>query len=191
VNDRQRWESRYNNADLVYGEEPSDFLAENEELLPRRGLALDVAAGEGRNAAFLAGRGLQVIALDISIRALARCRRRATTLAASVEAAVTDLNEFQVPADWFDLIINFNYLQRDLTPALVKGLRPGGMVVFETLTKEHLRWKPDFNPDYLLETGELLRLFSRLQTVKYRELTITLNGSKRSVASIMARKPAP
>ena len=42
-----------------------------------RGLALDVAAGTGRNAIFLAERGFRVVAIDISSIALEEARRRA------------------------------------------------------------------------------------------------------------------
>lgn len=184
--DRERWEARYEAEDFVHGVEASEFLRENCHLLPRSGLALDVAAGEGRNAAFLAGIGLSVIALDISLRALKKCRRLA-----NVSAAVVDLTQFSLPRDRFDLVINFYYLNRDLAPEITSSLRRGGLLVFETLTVAHLRWKPDFNPEFLLRSGELLELFSGLRVIKYREIDLQTDRGPRSVASLIARKETP
>jgi len=189
--DRELWEARYGRPELIHGNQPSLFLRENSDLLPRGGLALDIAAGEGRNALYLAGRGFEVIAVDISTRALEKCRAQASVRGLAVAAAALDLTRFTMPADRFDLIVNFNYLQRDLAPAITDALRPGGVLVFETLTVAHLRWKPDFNPEFLLRAGELPTMFRRLRLIKYREADLEspgAGGSKRSVAGLVARK---
>lgn len=192
MTDREHWEDRYASPERLHGDEPSEFLRANTEFLPRRGLALDIAAGEGRNSVFLASLGLQVVALDISMRALEKCLLLAHDKGASVEVAAVDLKQLVIPSNHFDVIVNFNYLERELAPKIVAGLRPGGLVVFETLTTDHLRWKPDFNPEYLLARGELPRMFHGLRLIKYRESdleTSTPEGqSRRSVASLIARK---
>jgi SAM-dependent methyltransferase len=173
---------------MVHGREPSAFLIENAGLLPRAGTALDIAAGEGRNAVFLATQGLDVIAIDISLRALEKCRQFAREQNVEVAVAAVDLKRFAIGLESFDCIVNFNYLQRDLAPQIIAALRPGGVLVFETLTREHLRWKPDFDPEFLLREGELAEMFRALRVVKYREATIEAGESFRSVAGIIARK---
>ena len=65
----QRWDQRYDRETYVYGEEPVVFLAEQIERL-RKGKALVLAAGEGRNAVYLAQQGFQVVAVDISAKGL-------------------------------------------------------------------------------------------------------------------------
>ena len=189
---RERWDARYEKPSLIHGDQPSEFLRENADLLPNAGLALDLAAGEGRNAVFLAELGLEVLALDISVRALQKCKRLAGERKVRVEAAAVDLTTFAIPPDSFDVIVNFNYLQRVLGPQIITGLKPRGVVVFETFTKAHLRWKADFNPEYLLGPGELAQLFAGLHLLKYREMEGRGQGladaSTKSVASIIATK---
>jgi tellurite methyltransferase len=184
---RELWDARYDKPHLIHGDQPSDFLCENAGLLPNAGLALDLAAGEGRNVVFLAELGLEALALDISLHALQKCKRLAEERKVRVEAASIDLTTFDIPPDRFDVIVNFNYLQRNLAPQIVRGLKSGGMVVFETLTRAHLRWKAEFNPEFLLGPGELLQLFAGLHLIKYRETDLPAGASTKSVASIIAK----
>lgn len=59
------WDARFAESPFVFSESPNATLAaEAAELSPRR--ALDVAAGEGRNAVWLAQRGWQVTAVNFS-----------------------------------------------------------------------------------------------------------------------------
>jgi hypothetical protein len=60
------WNERYSAYDFVYGVAPNEFLASMADRLPASGRALDIGAGEGRNALFLATRGLSVLAVDQS-----------------------------------------------------------------------------------------------------------------------------
>lgn len=78
--DSGAWDERYAAKDLVWGGEPNRWVArEVAEITPAR--ALDLAAGEGRNALWLAARGWRVTAVDFSRVALERGRRRAEELA--------------------------------------------------------------------------------------------------------------
>ncbi len=71
--DARAWDERYAASDLVWSAGPNQFVAaECADLTPGR--ALDLAAGEGRNAIWLAGRGWQVTALDFSQVALDKGR---------------------------------------------------------------------------------------------------------------------
>jgi tellurite methyltransferase len=187
---KPRWETRYSKSGVSADLTPSCYLVENQGLVPHRGLALDVASGTGRNSIFLAQLGLDVIALDISETALVLCGQHAVKAGVTVSRAVVDLSTFQIAPDTFDLIINFNYLQRDLAAVLVEGLKVGGVLVFETMTRDHLQENPDFTPDFLLKPGELLRLFRGLHLLKYREADIPGRSGMRSVASIFAIKDA-
>ena len=72
--DASDWDSRYAAADLVWSVGPNQFVeSECRELTPGR--ALDLAAGEGRNAIWLARRGWQATAVDFSQVALDKGRR--------------------------------------------------------------------------------------------------------------------
>lgn len=186
MSERIKWDKRHDTDEMIGGSEPASFLYCNAESLPASGLALDIAAGQGRNSVFLAKRGLKTVALDISTRALERCLSLARAGGVQIEVAAVDLTAFVIPAKTFDVIVNFNYLQRDLAPGIIEGLKPGGLLLFETMTVDYLRYRPDFNPDFLLRRGELVQMFRGLHLIKYRE---SILQSARPVASLMARKP--
>jgi len=67
--DAKAWDARYADSELVWSAEPNIFVArECADLTP--GIALDLAAGEGRNAIWLAKQGWEVTAVDFSQTAL-------------------------------------------------------------------------------------------------------------------------
>lgn len=187
IQDSQRWDARYTeNARYSTFEKPRPFLVNHAGLLPSSGLALDVAMGLGGNAEFLLERGLKVIGVDISRVALKRARQRLRALM----AAQADLTRFYLPDNTFDVILNFFYLQRDLWPNYVRALRPGGWLIFETLTIDFRSLQPEIDPKYLLAPGELRHAFPSLVIVDYQEGWSTSdNGHRRPVAGLVARKP--
>ena len=69
--DRQAWDSRYTAAELLWTAQPNRWLVEEVAGLPA-GRALDLGAGEGRNAVWLAAGGWTVTAVDFSAAAWAR-----------------------------------------------------------------------------------------------------------------------
>ncbi|MFE1785435.1 class I SAM-dependent methyltransferase [Streptomyces sp. NPDC059506] len=84
--DSREWDERYASRELVWGAEPNRWLVrEVEDLAPGR--ALDLAAGEGRNALWLADRGWRVTAVDFSRTALDRGRRLAARRAGGAPGA--------------------------------------------------------------------------------------------------------
>jgi SAM-dependent methyltransferase len=105
---REDWDQRYGESELVWPADPNIFLvAEAADLPPGR--ALDVACGEGRNAIWLARRGWQVVGADYSPAAL----RKAAQVAASAGVEVTFVEAdatLRSPEGPFDLVV-FCYLQ--------------------------------------------------------------------------------
>ena len=77
--DATDWDQRYSTAELIWTAEANQFVAAETEHLPP-GRALDLAAGEGRNAIWLAQRGWNVTAVDFSQVALDKGRRLAESL---------------------------------------------------------------------------------------------------------------
>lgn len=183
--DRQRWNTRYQQYEKPSIKRPRKFLLENAAYLPQKGLALDVAMGLGGNAGFLLARGLRVIGVDISEIALRRAYQRLPELF-PVQA---DLRHFSLPDRAVDVILNFYYLERSLWPFYHRALKPGGILVFETMTQDMSLTHPEIDPVYLLAPGELCQAFSKLEILVYREETINEDGRQRPVASLVARCP--
>jgi len=155
-----KWDERFRMEECVLGTEPSGFLADNIELItslvPGK-RALDLACGEGRNSIYLASRGFSVVGLDISEAGLEKARSWMEREDVQIEFRLTDLQDY-VFTECFDLIINFNFLLRDLIPKAVEALSPGGVMVFDTLLDSP--YVPTTHKkEHLLQPGELLRIF--------------------------------
>ena len=200
ANDAKNWDQRYR-SEPYSDPEPAPFLREILPLCPR-GRALDLAMGAGRNAVYLAGRGWRVTGLDSSRVALEKAAALARDHQVRVHWAAdlprefspklpglllleADLELWSLPAEQFDLIVCFNFLQRSLFASIERALRRGGMLVYETYTVEQLGF-PDgpHNLDYLLRSGELRQSFGELETLFYCELR-----TGKGIASLLARKP--
>jgi rhodanese-related sulfurtransferase len=166
---------------------PSSWLLANALLAPPGGRTLDVACGRGRHALLLAGAGFAVRAVDRDPGQIAWLETLARRLRLPLETAVVDLETggaYLGEAEW-DLVLVFNYLHRPLFPALVRALRPGGILLCETYTRDQATRGRPANPDHLLEPGELERLVAPLDVLRRREGEY----DGRSLASVAARKP--
>lgn len=166
---------------------PADWLISHAGWLPLRGEALDVACGRGRHALWLAARGLRVMAVDRHAEAIAELKQLAATQMLPVVAEVLDLEsgDPDLGTERFDVIVVINYLHRPLLPTLLKALRPGGVLIYETFTRDQAKRGKPSNPAFLLEPGELAHAVEALNVVAIREGDM----GDRSIASIVALKP--
>jgi rhodanese-related sulfurtransferase len=171
---------------------PSSFLVEAFDLLPK-GLALDLAMGEGRNAIYLATRGFDVDGVDASPRRVALARAAARRLGAPIRALVANVEDgtYVIPIGTYDVILVFNYLHRPILPDIKDGVVPGGVVVYQTFTTEQARYGRPRDPAHLLEPGELERTFADWEILRHREIVgpSRTTGRPRALAGIVARKP--
>ncbi len=148
---------------------------------------MDLACGGGRNSVLLAQRGLRVMAIDCSWDALRQGRELAAQSRVAVSWARADLDNFVFPAATFDVILCFYYRDPRLYTPLRQSLRPGGLLFYETFTREQLQFGVGpHNPAHLLEPEELLNAFGDWDLIFYRETWI-----ERGVAALVTRKAAP
>lgn len=150
---------------------PARWLVDHAHLLPTTGDALDVASGSGRNAFWLAARGLKTLAIDRSATAIAEIRETARRLDLPLRAEIVDLetDEAPLPVAAYDVIVVVHYLHRALFPALRAALKPGGVLVYETFTRAQAQRGKPANPAFLLEPGELGTLVAPLNVLVERE----------------------
>jgi tellurite methyltransferase len=167
---------------------PEPFLVEVLPLIPR-GLALDVAAGRGRNSIALARAGMRVVAVDSSAEAIAAIQSVVRAEHLPIDAVAADVGEFPLHADSFDAIININFLDRALFPAFARALKPGGVLVADTFLVDQAEIGHPKNADYLLRHYELCELLAGLELLRYREgLTVYPDATHAWRAAALARR---
>lgn len=131
--DSAGWDARYRAGDLVWGGEPNRFVAA-EFTGASPGRALDIGAGEGRNAIWLAGLGWRVTAVDFSAVAIERGRRLAEQQGVTVDWVVADLRDYQPTPGVFDAVVvaYVHLAPADLGVVLdraARALAPGGQIL--------------------------------------------------------------
>jgi len=187
--DQVRWDAQYGRT--TSAQQPAEFLRQILEgdawQLPR-GRALDVACGKGRNALYLAARGFEVVAIDISSVALDQGRRHAVSEQRRIDWLQADLERVQLERDAYELVVNFNYLRRSLVPQLKQAVKVGGCVVFETYLIDQKDFGHPKNPDYLLGHNELLEHFRDFRVLYYREGKFSDDRTGSFRAGILAQR---
>lgn len=183
LKDKEKWNNKYATRAHSISEEPSDWLKDHSGLLPGQGICLEIAAGGGRNAIYAASLGYRVLAVDISEVVLRKAQERAKMKNAEITTVVADLDTFDIPENAFDLIMGFIFLDRRLFPQIIKGLKPGGVLIYETFNEDHLKYT-GFRKEWVLGYNELLRAFKELRILGYREEEKDESG----YASLIARK---
>lgn len=186
MGDREHWEERYREG-VRQDSTPSGFVTRHAALL--RGRVLDVAAGAGRNAIFLAGLGARVEAIDISWSGLSRARQSAREAGTELFTIQADLGQYPLPAGRYDAVINVRYLQRSLFPSLIAALAPGGFLLFETFLMDQQAIGHPRNPDFLLRRGELKEAFAALTLLEYSEGRFEEPNGPVYLARLLARRP--
>ncbi|MCB9422016.1 MAG: class I SAM-dependent methyltransferase [Ardenticatenaceae bacterium] len=183
-----RWNGRYTKDGSHWqNRRPRQLLVEFAHLLPESGLALDAAAGVALHGLFLAERGLHVIALDISEVGLRLARESAIKRGVWLETAVCDLAHPWLPANYFDVIVNFRFLERATFPMYRQALKQGGLLFFETFVK--IDPQKEY-PEHYLDPGELQTAFADFDIIHYGRAEILDDQSRPIKASeqLVARK---
>jgi tellurite methyltransferase len=184
LKDRHKWNTRYSKKATTPEVRP---IVERFYHLAQKGNVLDLAAGLGSNALFLAQKGFTVFAIDISEVALAAQTHRHPNLL----PICLDLDNWDIPPNHFDLILNIRFLNRRLFPKIIEGLKPGGVLIAETYLADDLRGYQNTSSscrDYFLRRNELLHAFLPLHLIHYSEEINAKAGEKGPSAGLVGIK---
>lgn len=180
--DRQRWDSRYDGDYLVMGEAPKPLVLELASALPHSGRALDIACGEGQLAIWLAQRGLDVTAVDISPTALGKLRARATEreLEDRIDAVEADLDHgLPEVSPGLDLVACVDFYSPPVIAQARQLLAPGGLLLVELVLQP-----PGGDSPHRAPPGEALGFAAGMRVHFYREG----NVHGRALAQLLAQR---
>jgi SAM-dependent methyltransferase len=159
-------------------------VVRHELLIKRCGRVLDLAAGHGRQALYLAAQGLRVVAVDRDAAALA-------TLAgiAGITTRVADLESTTWPlaGEHFDAVVGVHYLHRPRFAELLATLEPDGAFIYETFALGNEAYGKPSNPAFLLAPDELLqRVSGHLRVVAFEQGLVERAGAAAVVQRVAA-----
>ena len=165
----QEWDNRYKKQ--LNTQSVAAVLKENISLLPKGGLALDIACGTGANSFFLASLGMEVKAWDFSKVAIDAIKGLLTNgekiYPEEISISSACFRDYK-----FDLILSCHYLDRAIAQAIYDAILPGGLIIYQTFTAEKRFQIGPSNPEFLLNYRELFFLVGECEVLSYREQLI-------------------
>ncbi len=194
------WDERFAEDGYAYGSEPNDFVREVAGRIPP-GRVLCLAEGQGRNAVFLAGGGLEVTAMDQSRVGLEKAEALARARGVRIATVAAGLEEFAIaPAAWSGIVSVFAHLppalRRDVHRRVVAGLAPGGVFVLEAYAPRQLEFGTGGpqDPERLAALGTLTAELAGLELEIAREVERDVvegryHTGRAATVQILARRP--
>ena len=198
--DESFWNTRYANGSYLYGTAPNSFLVEHCGLLV--GPVLSLSEGEGRNAVFLASRGLEVLGVDISVVGLEKAQKLAKSQGVTIKTEVADLATFEPKENYYGSVISISahlpsVVRHKLYPLIERALKPDGVILLEAYSENQLL-RDTGGPkdgDMLMTIDKVHREFPNFEPILLREAEREVSEGEghtgmASVVQFIARKKA-
>lgn len=189
----QMWDERYAAAERVWSAGPN---REVERIVAGwvPGRALDLGAGEGRHALWLAELGWQVTAIDFSSVGIDRGRREAESRGLAVDWVVEDVTTWHPPeGTTYDLaLVAYLHIPEDVFSRLGRWLASGGALVVVGHALRNLTEGVGGPQDpALLHTTEQLRAAAQdLDIERCEEVVRSTDAGDAIDVVLVARRPA-
>lgn len=181
--------AKFYTKDFIYGEAPNNFVKENIELLVNTKTVMCLGEGEGRNAIYLADKGMEVEALDISDIALKKLRRRAKESYLFIKTRHT-LFEYWQPDTHYDAVV-CTYLhlpkhnQKMLFEKALMALNTNGYFIAELFSESQIHFSSGGpkNIALLYDLNDILDIVKTLpcKIIKLAQEVIVLNEGDKHV----------
>lgn len=184
---RTQYEKCYDQDEYYWGLKPATFLDKLLEVAgkdPRELKVLDIGCGEGKDAVYMAEKGCQVSAFDITESGIRKTKLLAANRGVEIDAFVADINEFNME-DKFDIIYStgtVQYLFDDkIEPFFKKAksiVNEGGYIYLNVFVdKPFLELPPDWDSEEKMwKTGELFTHFADWEIVEMKEVIFECNS---------------
>jgi tellurite methyltransferase len=181
------WDERYRTGSYDGLGGPHDLVIDFAHLLEGK-RTLDIAMGRGRDALYLASRGVRMTGMELSCEVIRLARDEAGRQALAVDVVRADAKALPFKKGVFGGVIIFFFLLREIARDIADMLEPGGILIYETFLKRQNEVDRQRNPAFLLDDGELLRLFPGFKPIHYEEGAHDRSGKTRITAQLVARK---
>ena len=186
-----RYNSIYRGEDGdVFSRKPNPFLVEMTRQR-KRGKALDVGMGQGRNAIFLAQQGWDVTGFDPADEGVRQAKAEAGRLGLRIRAEITTFEQFDFGEARWDLIVLTYEPTKAIAPRVERALKPGGAVIVED---RHLDTRRVW-PAGTFANNELVALFPGLRVLRYEDVWARPDWSAKGIderlVRLFAEKPLP
>lgn len=190
------WDERYSAEEYIYGKEPNEFFKSQIDKLPS-GKVLFVAEGEGRNAVYAAKKGWKVSAFDTSSEGKKKALKLAEENKVHLDYRVGNLPDLDFKKENFDVAV-FIYahlpanVRSEYHTLIAQLLKPGGIIVFEGFSKNHIENQKKYpqiggprDTELLFSKKELENDFPDFKIIKLEETEIELNEGRHHVGKGM------
>ncbi|MBS1542196.1 MAG: methyltransferase domain-containing protein [Bacteroidetes bacterium] len=172
--ERARWnKSLVHDTAYRFNRNPNALLVQTEKGL-KKGTALDIGMGQGRNSLFLAKQGWKVTGIDIADEAVHYALKQAKGNHVTIDARITPMEDFDFGTNRWDLIVHVyeGCLDGDNNKfgKIAEGLKPDGLLVFEFFHLEAgaKMGRPDFGCTEA-NTKSIVETSHRFDVVSYKE----------------------
>lgn len=201
-NPQQTWDKRFEADGYIFGTEPNVWLAGHAGLLTPGMRVLAVADGEGRNSVWMAQRGLQVDAFDISPVGVQKAKKLATDANVDVNYSISSVEDWPWKVGEYDAVVAIFIQFADpatratLFRQMKSALKPDGLILLQGYTPKQLEYKTGGPPlvEHLYTEDLLREAFGDMDISEMRFYDAVLHeGSQHSgqsaVVGMVARKP--
>lgn len=183
------WDGKYEKFPHKTGKSPNKFLA---SMLPRlqKGLTLDIAMGEGKNAVFLAEHGFEVKGFDISPVAIKHAQNLAESAGVQIEAKTCDLDMYLMGVLKYDTVImtRFKPTVPRYYSSIISALKQGGVLLIDSYgipQMKEVHGKEDHYKNIFFGSNEILHQIKDLKILFYQEGEV----DGKYVVQCLAQKP--
>lgn len=151
---------------------------------------LDLACGAGRHSIAAAARGCYVTSIDKDASRFKEAKEYCASKNHNVEWLTEDLETYQLEKNAYDMVVIFNYLDRNRWEDFKSAIKPGGFLLCETFTEWQRAqgWGPT-SDDHLLKSGELTQMIEPFDLILGRDVLEMVDGRSMAAASAFARRP--
>lgn len=160
----------------IASDNASEWVRRWSHLVPEHGTVLDVACGFGRHLRWFLSRNHPVVGVDRASDAIASVALLGEMVQADIETGPWPFMASEDAGNsalrQFDAVVVCNYLWRPLLPRLIDSVAPGGVLIYETFAVGNETVGKPSRPDFLLDTGELLKACTALKIVAYEDVIL-------------------